>query len=118
MENLEFGSDSDTEAEAETPPIPIPPPVHELEATYQLPTLPKPPSLYNECVLCLNNLNNKILDALSSSPYKKYAVIIKATKNHLILGSLQELDAQNARKAQVNRYKAKLNAWLSFQKGE
>ncbi|PMD49772.1 uncharacterized protein K444DRAFT_711668, partial [Hyaloscypha bicolor E] len=68
LENLEFGSDLDTKAEAETPLIPIPPPVHELEATYQLPTLPKPPSSYNEYVLRLDNLNDKILDALSSSP--------------------------------------------------
>jgi hypothetical protein len=34
-----------------------------------------------------------------------------------MLGSLQELDAQNARKAQVERHKAKLNARLSFQRG-
>ena len=34
-----------------------------------------------------------------------------------MLGNLQELDAQNARKAQVKRYKAKLNARLSFQRG-
>ena len=88
MENLEFGSDSDTKAEAETLPIPIPPPVYELEAIYQLPTLPKPLSLYNECVLRLDNLNDKILDALSSSPRKEYIVIIKATKNYLILRSL------------------------------
>jgi hypothetical protein len=88
-----------------------------LEAIYQLPTLLKPLSLYNECVLYLDNLNNKILDALSSFPRKEYTVTIKATKNHLILGSLQELDTQNSCKAQVDRYKAKLNARLSFQKG-
>ena len=34
-----------------------------------------------------------------------------------MLRSLQELDAQNARKAQVKRHKAKLNARLSFQRG-
>jgi hypothetical protein len=118
LENLEFGSDSDTKAEAENLSISIPPPVYKLEAIYQLPTLPKPLSLYSEYVLYLDNLNNKILDTLSSSPYKEYIVIIKATKNYLILGSLQELDTQNTRKAQVNRYKAKLNIRLSFQKGE
>ena len=51
-------------------------------------SLLKPPSLYNKYVLWLNNLNNKILDTLSSSPRKEYLVIIKATKNYLILGSL------------------------------
>jgi hypothetical protein len=34
-----------------------------------------------------------------------------------MLGSLQELDTQNTRKAQVKRYKAKLNVRLSFQRG-
>ena len=34
-----------------------------------------------------------------------------------MLGSLQELDTQNARKAQVECHKAKLNARLSFQRG-
>jgi hypothetical protein len=34
-----------------------------------------------------------------------------------MLGNLQELDTQNARKAQVKRHKAKLNARLSFQRG-
>ena len=34
-----------------------------------------------------------------------------------MLGSLQELDTQNACKVQVNYYKAKLNIRLSFQKG-
>jgi hypothetical protein len=35
-----------------------------------------------------------------------------------MLGSLQELDAQNTYKAQVERYKTKLNIRLSFQRGE
>jgi hypothetical protein len=35
-----------------------------------------------------------------------------------MLGSLQELDTQNACKIQVKRYKAKLNVRLSFQRGE
>jgi hypothetical protein len=115
LQFLEFGSESETESDTENARFttPAPAPVYE----YQLPTLPKPPSSYNECVLRLDNLNNKILDALSSSPRKEYSVTIKATKNHLMLGSLQELDAQNARKAQVERYKAKLNARLSFQRG-
>jgi hypothetical protein len=88
LENLEFGSNSDTKAEAENPLIPISSSIYELEAIYQLPTLPKPLSLYNEYILYFNNLNNKILDALSSFSYKEYIAIIKATKNPLIFGSL------------------------------
>jgi hypothetical protein len=34
-----------------------------------------------------------------------------------MLGSLHEMDTQNARKAQVDRHKAKVNARLSFQRG-
>jgi hypothetical protein len=118
LQFLEFGSESETESDAENAEnirftTPAPAPVYE----YQLPTLPKPPSSYNECVLRLDNLNDKILDALSSSPRKEYSVTIKATKNHLMLGSLQELDTQNACKAQVECYKAKLNVRLSFQRG-
>jgi hypothetical protein len=50
LEFLEFGSESDTKPDIELPP---PPPalIHDLEETYRLPTLPKPPSLYNKCVL-------------------------------------------------------------------
>jgi hypothetical protein len=50
LEFLEFGSESDTEPDIELPP-PLPAPIYDLEETYQLPTLPKPPSLYNEYVL-------------------------------------------------------------------
>jgi len=116
LEFLEFSSELDTELDIELP-LPLPAPIHDLEETYRLPTLPKPPSLYNEYVLRLNNLDNKILEALSSSPRKEYIIIIKATKNHLMLGSLYEMDTQNARKAQINRYKAKANVRLSFQRG-
>jgi hypothetical protein len=91
LEFLEFSSDSDTEPDTELPPLPAS--IHDLEETYQLPTLLKPPSLYNEYVLRLDNLDNKILEALSSSPRKEYTIIIKATKNYLILGSLHEIDA-------------------------
>src|SRR6266550_3556464 len=88
LEFLEFGSgsNSDTKPNTELPP---PAPIHDLEETYRLPTLPKPPSSYNEYVIQLDNLDNKILEALSSSPRKEYSITIKATKNHLMLGSLQ-----------------------------
>jgi hypothetical protein len=72
LEFLEFGSESDTEPDTDTElPPPPPAPIHDLEETYRLPTLPKPPSSYNECVLRLDNLDNKILEALSSSPRKE-----------------------------------------------
>ena len=116
LEFLEFSSKSDTKPDTELPPPP-PTPIHDLEETYRLPTLPKPPSSYNEYILRLDNLDNKILEALSSSPRKEYIIIIKATKNHLMLGSLHEMDAQISRTAQVKRHKAKLNARLSFQRG-
>ena len=114
LEFLEFGSESDTELDIERPPLAL---IHDLEEIYRLPTLPKPPSLYNEYVLRLDNLDNKILEALSSSPRKEYTITIKATKNHLMLGSLYEMDTQIARTAQVERHKAKVHARLSFQRG-
>jgi hypothetical protein len=57
------------------------------------------------------------MDALSSSPRKRYTITIDATKDYLMLGSLHEMDMRNARAIQVANYKAKLNACLSFQKG-
>jgi hypothetical protein len=89
LEFLEFGSELDTELDTERPPLAL---IHDLEEIYRLPTLPKPPSSYNEYVLRLDNLDNKILEALSSSPRKEYIITIKATKNHLMLGSLHEMD--------------------------
>jgi hypothetical protein len=90
LEFLEFGSDSNTKPDIELPPLPAS--IHDLEETYRLLTLLKPPSLYNEYVLWLDNLDNKILEALSSSPRKEYMIIIKATKNYLILRSLYKID--------------------------
>ena len=57
------------------------------------------------------------MDALSSSPRKRYTITIDATKDYLMLGSLHEMDMRNARAIQVANHKAKLNARLSFQKG-
>jgi hypothetical protein len=91
--------------------------VPELEQEYQLPQLPKPPSSYDECVLQLNEINDKILDALSSSPCKRYTVTITAMKDHLMRGSLHEMEIRQARAGQIATHKAKLNAHLSFQKG-
>jgi len=117
LEHLEFGSESDSESEIEQPDEREPKPVPELEEEYQLPRLPKPPSSYNECVLQLNEINDKIMDALSSSPRKRYTVTIDTTKDYLMLGSLHEMDMKKARASQVESHKAKLNARLSFQKG-
>jgi hypothetical protein len=45
----------------------------------------------------LNEVNDKILDALSSSPRKRYTVTITATKDHLMQGSLHEMEIRQAR---------------------
>jgi hypothetical protein len=57
------------------------------------------------------------MDALSSSPRKQYTITINATKDYLMLRSLHEMDMRKARETQVANHKAKLNAYLSFQKG-
>jgi ubiquinone/menaquinone biosynthesis C-methylase UbiE len=116
LEFLEFSSSSNSDTKPNTELPPPPTPIHDLEETYRLPTLPKPPSSYNEYVLRLDNLDNKILEALSSSPRKEYTITIKATKNHLMLRSLHEMDTQITRIAQVERHKAKVHARLSFQR--
>ena len=91
--------------------------VPKLEQEYQLPRLPKPPSSYDECVLQLNEINDKILDALSSLLRKRYTTTITAMKDHLMRGSLHEMEIKQARVGQIATHKAKLNARLSFQKG-
>ena len=84
MEHLEFRSESDSGSEIERSDEREPKPAPELEEEYQLPRLPKPPSSYNECVLQLNEINDKIMDALSSSPRKRYTITITTTKDHLM----------------------------------
>jgi len=92
LEFLEFGSKSDTKPDIDIELPPLPALIYDLEETYRLPIFLKPLSSYNKCVLWLDNLDNKILEALSSSPCKEYTITIKATKNHLMLGSLHEMD--------------------------
>jgi hypothetical protein len=111
--HLEYGSPSDSSSDEEEP-APTP---ELLEEEYQLPPLPKEPSSYNECVVRMEALDNKIINALSSSPRKEYTAISKGIKTHLSLGSLHEQDLQNARNAQVEKHKAKLSARMSFQSG-
>jgi hypothetical protein len=88
--------------------------VFKLEQEYQLPRLLKPPSLYDECVLQLNEINDKILDALSSSLCKRYTVTITTMKDYLMQGSLHKMEIKQARAGQIATHKAKLNARLSF----
>ncbi|PMD18622.1 hypothetical protein NA56DRAFT_706534 [Hyaloscypha hepaticicola] len=109
LDYLKYGSvsKSDSKDEAHLPLL-----AAELEQEYQLPALSKALTLYNECVLRLNQMENKIMGALSSSPRKEYTVTIKAIKENFSLGSLHEMDMQNARASQVERHKAKLNARL------
>jgi hypothetical protein len=119
LEYLEFRSDSDSELETEQlrrrEPDPVPDP--RLEEEYQLPTLPKPPSLYNEYILQLNKINNKIIDILSSLPCKRYTITITTTKDYLIQRSLYKIEIKQVYTGQIAIYKAKLNTRLSFQKG-
>jgi hypothetical protein len=110
LEHLEFGSKSDSELEIEGPDEREPMPAPKLEQEYHLPRLPKPPSSYDECVLQLNEINNKVLDALSSSPRKRYTITITATKDHLMRGSLHEMEVKQACAGQIVTHKAKLNA--------
>src|SRR5271163_2108139 len=117
LDHLEFRSESDSESEIEQPDEREPKPVPELEEEYQLPRLPKPPSSYDECVLQLNEINDEILDVLSSSPRKRYTVTITATKDHLMRGSLHEMEIRQARAGQIATHRAKLNARLSLQRG-
>jgi hypothetical protein len=117
LEHLEFKSGLDLELEIENLTKKEPKLVPKLEQEYQLPRLPKPPSLYDECVLQLNEINDKILDALSSSLCKRYTITITTTKDHLIQGSLHKMEIKQAHAGQITIHKAKLNARLSFQKG-
>jgi hypothetical protein len=63
-------------------------PITALEGEYQLPTLPKAPTLYNEYILRLNVLDKEITNTLNSSPRKEYTVTIEVSKIYLSLGSL------------------------------
>jgi hypothetical protein len=87
---LEFGSESELETDILEAPIPIP----ELEDEYQLPRLPKPPSSYNEYAFQLDDINDKIIDTLSSLPCRRYIITINIIKEYLIRGSLYELEIQ------------------------
>jgi hypothetical protein len=89
---LEFGSESESESETDILEAPIP--IPELEDEYQLPRLPKPPSSYDECAFQLDDINDKVIDALSSSPRRRYIITINTIKEYLMRGSLYELEIQ------------------------
>ncbi len=83
---LEYSSLSDSLSDEEEP-APTP---ELLKKEYQLPPLLKEPSSYNEYVVRIEALDNKIINALSSSPRKEYTAISKEIKTHLSLRSLYE----------------------------
>jgi hypothetical protein len=62
LEFLEYRSASDSDSETELAPVPD----LQLQEEYHLSSLSKPLSLYNECCLQLQELNNKITAVLSS----------------------------------------------------
>jgi hypothetical protein len=115
LEFLEYGSESGSESETEREPDPVPD--SQLQEEYQLPQLPKPPFSYNECRLQLQEINPKIMEALSSSPRKRYKVIRDGTDEFLMRGSLHEMEITQARAGQIATHKAKLNTRQSLGKG-
>jgi hypothetical protein len=97
LDFLEYGSESeseseierelDLETERELDPVPDP----QLEEEYQLPQL-KPPSSYDECRFQLQDLDSKIIVAVSSPTRERYRVTITATNTFLMRGSLHEME--------------------------
>ena len=119
LDSLEFqgdldSKDSDDYEDEVDQPNPIPNPV--LQEEYQLPPLPKPAS-YSDCVFQFKELDSKIEDVLSSPSRRKYKVIRKSTDEWLIRGSLSAQELLNARKAQVDLHKSKLDVRMSLSKG-
>jgi hypothetical protein len=117
LEHLEFGSESESNSEVEQLDKREPDLVLELKEEYHLPKLPKPLSLYDECILQLNKINNKVLDILSSLLCKRYTITITATKDYLIQRSLYKIEIKQVYTGQIAIHKTKLNTRLSFQKG-
>jgi hypothetical protein len=119
LDSLEFQGDPDSEDSNDykdevDQSNPIPNPV--LQEEYQLPPLPKPAS-YSDCVFQFKELDSKIKDILSSPSRRKYQVVQKSTDKWLMQGSLSAQELLNARKAQVDLHKSKLNARMSLSKG-
>jgi hypothetical protein len=115
LEFLKYGSESGSESETERELDLVPDP--QLQEEYQLPQLPKPPSLCNECRLQLEEIDSKITEALSSSPRKRYKIIRDSTEEFLMRGSLHEMEIAQACAGQIAIYKAMLNARQSLGKG-
>jgi hypothetical protein len=118
LDSLEFQGDPDSEDSNDykdevDQSNPIPNPVLQED---QLPPLPKPAS-YSDCVFQFKELDSKIKDILSSPSRRKYQVVQKSTDKWLMQGSLSAQELLNARKAQVDLHKSKLNARMSLSKG-
>jgi hypothetical protein len=113
LEFLEYGSVSNSDLETELALVPDP----QLQEEYYLPSLPKPPSSYNECRLQLQELNDKITTTLSSPSRRKYKTIRDGIQEFLMRGSLHEIEVMQAHASQIATHKAKLNSRLSLSKG-
>jgi hypothetical protein len=116
LDFLEYGSESESESETEIGRelelVPDP----QLEEEYQLPQL-KPPSSYDECRLQLQDLDPKILVAVSSPTRARYLVTRDATDTFLMRGSLHEMEIKQARTSTIETHKRKLEARKSLSKG-
>jgi hypothetical protein len=113
---LEYGSESESESETERERELDLVPNLQLKEEYQLPQL-KPPSSYDECRLQLQDLDYKILVAVSSPTRERYKVTRDATNTFLMQGSLHEMEVKQARASQVETHKRKLQARKSLGKG-
>jgi hypothetical protein len=111
---------SSSESDDELPITQQPDPVLNtlLNDEYILPKLPTPPSSYNDCIHQWDKLTPQIMEALDSSPRRRYTTLREGTYEFLILRSLGQMDLQNAAKKQVDIQKAKLTARVSLSKGD
>jgi hypothetical protein len=114
---LEMGSSSESDDELLVAQQLDPVPNTLLEAEYILPILPTPPTSYNDCIHQWDEITPRISAALDSSPRRRYDTLRKGTYEFLMLGSLGQMDLQNAAKKQVDIQKAKLTARVSLSKG-
>jgi hypothetical protein len=113
LDFLEYSSDLETENLNNTSNLI---PDLRLEQEYILPKLKKP-MLYTDCRSQLEDINSKITQALSSPTRAKYTTTKDGIYEFLVLGSLAEMDLQNAKAKQVEVYKKKLSARASLLKG-
>ena len=111
LDFLEFSSDPDSSnTEVERVDVLILDP--QLEE-YQLPSLLCPLS-YSDCVFQLKELDKKVIPAVNSPTHHRYQSVYKAIDAFLMQACLHKMEMNNARQAQIEVHKAKLNARLSL----